>query len=264
MESEHLIYTKNEGIATMTFNRPDKLNAFTPEMYRRMVEIFKSIATDNEVRVFVITGTGRAFCVGADVKSLEQGFTRKPEDMPKDMAEAKGELLTVLLQKTNKPVIAAINGVTAGGGFEIACACDIRIASEKATFSTVFVRRGILPTLGSTYFLPRLMGVDKACELIWTGDLIDAKEAKNIGLVTRVVPHDELLTETQELALKMAKGPPLAISKAKQVIYTGLSMDLDSALDDVIREVAILSQSEDHREAVRAFLEKREPVFRGR
>jgi len=260
MDYEYLIYTNIDGVATMTLNRPEKLNAFTWGMYQGIVDIFEEVARDETVRVFVITGTGRAFCVGADVKSLEQGFAREP----RAKAESKSDLLSVLLQRMSKPVIAAINGVTAGGGLDVACACDIRIASERATFSSVFVRRGIIPTMGGTYFLPRLIGIDKACELIWTGDLIDAKEAERIGLITRAVPHEELEAATEELAVKLAKGPPLAISKSKEVIYKGLHKELESALEDVMREYVVLSQTEDHREALSAFLEKREPVFKGR
>jgi 2-(1,2-epoxy-1,2-dihydrophenyl)acetyl-CoA isomerase len=168
------------------------------------------------------------------------------------------------MQKMNKPVIAAINGIAAGGGLDAACACDIRIASDKATFSSVFVRRGIVPTMGGTYFLPRLVGVDKACELIWTGDLIDAREALRIGLVTKVVPHDELEAATEELAEKLAKGPPLAIARSKGMIYQGLDMELERAMDDIMEAWITLSRTEDHREALSAFLEKREPLFKGR
>lgn len=283
MAHEHLIYTKEEGIATLTMNRPGELNAFTWDMYQGMVDITKEVASDEDVRVLVLTGTGRAFCVGADVKSLEQGFSTRSTPAvnvgTKAGAETAGDgdsaaagitragvsnLLTVLLQRMDKPVIAAINGITAGGGLDVACACDIRIASEKATFSSIFVRRGILPTMGGTYFLPRLVGIDKACELIWTGDIIDAREAERIGLVTRVVPHEELEAATEELAVKLVKGPPLAISKCKGVIYRGLNIGLESAMEDVVREYAALSQTEDHREALTAFLEKREPVFKGR
>ena len=272
MDEEHLIYTKDEGIATLTMNRPKALNAFTWDMYRRIVDMLKDASSDEQVRVLVVTGRGRAFCVGADVKSLEQGFSTGPGTTADAGAKARNrasaggtsDLVPVLLQSMNKPVIAAINGVTAGGGLDTACACDIRIASEKATFSSVFVRRGLLPTMGGTYFLPRLVGIDKACELIWTGDIIDAKEAERIGLVTRVVPHEELEAAIEELAAKLVKGPPLAIAKAKRVIYEGLNVDLESALNDIMRAYAELSQTEDHREALTAFLEKREPVFRGK
>jgi len=266
MDYEHLIYTKEEGIATITLNRPQKLNAFTPAMYQGLSEIIEEVASDDDVRVLVITGKGRAFCVGADVKGLEQGLSKHQQApaQPEPSADMVRKILTVPLWGMDKPVIAAINGIAAGGGLDAACACDIRIASERATFSSVFVRRGIVPTMGGTYFLPRLIGVDKACEMIWTGDLIDAREAERIGLVTKVVPHDELEAATEELALKLVKGPPLAIAKSKRLIYSGLNTDLESALKDVIREYTVLSQTEDHREALRAFLEKREPVFKGR
>jgi 2-(1,2-epoxy-1,2-dihydrophenyl)acetyl-CoA isomerase len=266
MDYEHLIYTKEEGIATITINRPQKLNAFTSAMYQGLSEILDDVAGDNGVRVLVITGTGRAFCVGADVKGLEQGLPKRPQPyaQPEPSTDAVRKILTVPLQRMDKPVIAAINGIAAGGGLDTACACDIRIASDRATFSSVFVRRGLLPTMGGTYFLPRLIGIDKACELIWTGDLIDAWEAERIGLVTKVVPHDELEAATEELAAKLAKGPPLAIARAKKLIYDGLNMELESALRDIMREYTALSQTEDHREALRAFLEKREPVFKGR
>lgn len=266
MDYEHLSYTKEEGIATITLNRPQKLNAFTPAMYQGLSEIIEEVASDDDVRVLVITGKGRAFCVGADVKGLEQGLSKHQQApaQPEPSADMVRKILTVPLWGMDKPVIAAINGIAAGGGLDAACACDIRIASERATFSSVFVRRGIVPTMGGTYFLPRLIGVDKACEMIWTGDLIDAREAERIGLVTKVVPHDELEAATEELALKLVKGPPLAIAKSKRLIYSGLNTDLESALKDVIREYTVLSQTEDHREALRAFLEKREPVFKGR
>ena len=259
MDQDHLIYVKDSGIATLTLNRPKKMNAFTPSMHRGISAMIKDAANDDEVRVLVITGTGRAFCVGADVKSLEEGF----ESSIEDLAGAAPELLSVVLVRMRKPVIAAINGIAAGGGLDAACACDIRIASDRARFSSLFVRRGLVPTMGGTYLLPRLIGTDRACEMIWTGDMIDANEAERIGLVTRVVPHDELSPAVEELALKLASGPPLAIAGAKRLIYQGLSQDLDSALEDIMREYAALSQTRDHREALRAYLEKREPRFEG-
>ena len=266
MEHEHLIYTREEGIATLTLNRPQKLNAFTPAMYKGLSEILEEVAEDDGVRVLVLTGKGRAFCVGADVKGLEEGLENSPKPSAQlaSLTDTVRKILTLPMQRMDKPVIASINGIAAGGGLDAACACDIRIASERATFSSVFVRRGLVPTMGGTYFLPRLIGIDKACELIWTGDLIDAREAERIGLVTRVVPHDELEAATWELATKLVKGPPLAIASAKKLIYGSLDTDLESALKDVIEQYTALSQTEDHREALRAFLEKREPVFRGR
>jgi enoyl-CoA hydratase/carnithine racemase len=265
---DHLIYTKEDGIATITINRPEKMNAFTPPMYRGMARMIDDAASDGEVRVLVITGTGRAFCVGADVKSLVEGFQPGPDPDPEPLTDHGRDLLPLdllplPLRRMAKPVIAAINGIAAGGGLDTACACDIRIASDKARFSSVFVRRGLVPTMGGTYFLPRLIGADRACELIWTGDLIDAREAERIGLVTRVVPHDELNAAVEDMAHKLASGPPLAIAGAKKLIYRGLSQDLESALDDIMQEYSALCRTRDHREALEAFLAKREPRFKG-
>jgi len=266
MDYEHLIYSLEDGIAKITLNRPQKLNAFTTEMYQGLAAMIEAAEKDDAVRVLVITGTGRAFCVGADVKRLEKGLADRPKHIlpPEPTADMVSKILTLPLQRMEKPVIAAINGIAAGGGLDTACACDIRIASEQASFSSVFVRRGIVPTMGGTYFLPRLVGIDKACEMIWTGDIVDAREAERIGLVTRVVPHDELETAVEELALKIAGGPSLAIAQAKRLIYSGLNMDLESALIDVMRSYTTLGLTEDHQEALRAFVEKREPVFKGK
>jgi 2-(1,2-epoxy-1,2-dihydrophenyl)acetyl-CoA isomerase len=264
MEYEDIIYTKEEGIATLTLNRPDKMNAFTPGMSASIQRAVNDAAQDSEVRVLVITGTERAFCAGADVKAMAQQPNQSGGEERGRNPEAASVQLPVLLQKFQKPVIAAINGVAVGGGLDLACACDIRIASDRARFAEVFIRRGLIPAMGGTYFLPRLVGIDKACQLIWTGDMVDAREAERIGLVTMVVPHEELESATKELAEKLAKGPPLAIQLAKRVIYEGLEMDLESTLKYVGSAIQTLWQTEDHREGARAFVEKREPVFKGK
>jgi len=265
MDYQDIIYTKVEGIATITLNRPDRMNAFSPEMSASIYRAVEDSDKDKEVRVLVITGTGRAFCAGA--KSMAERASQPSAEVSPGERGVNPEVghvqLPVLMQRFRKPIIASINGVAVGGGLDLALCCDIRIASDKARFAEVFIRRGLIPAMGGTYFLPRLVGVDRACQLIWTGDMVDAKEAERIGLVTKVVPHEELESATRELAEKLAKGPPLAIQKAKEAIYKGLGMDLESTLRYVGSIVRELNKTEDHKEGARAFVEKREPVFRG-
>ncbi len=264
MEYQDIIYTKEGGIATITLNRPDRMNAFSSEMQESMYRAVEDAAKDDSVRVLVLTGTGRVFCSGADVKAMaEKANQPRGEEKVKE-PEARRVSLYVLVHKFEKPVIAAVNGVAVGGGLDLALACDIRIASDKARFAEVFIRRGLIPASGGAYFLPRLVGIDKACLLIWTGDMIDAKEAERVGLVTMVVPHEDLESATRELADKLAKGPPLAIQRAKRAIYEGLEMSLESTLEYIAPIIRELQGTEDHKEGARAFVEKREPVFKGR
>ncbi|MFH1031005.1 MAG: enoyl-CoA hydratase/isomerase family protein [Chloroflexota bacterium] len=262
MELPDIIYTKQEGVATMTLNRPEAMNAFGAKMRDSIAKVVKDASEDNEVRVLVITGTGRAFCTGADVKDMaeEVNTGRRGEEATRRFQFP----LPLTLWKFSKPTIAAVNGVAVGGGLDLALACDVRIASDKARFAQVFIRRGLIPVTGGTYFLPRLVGLDRALLLTWTGDMVDAKEAERIGMVTLVVPHDELETATRELAEKLAKGPPLAIQRAKRAIYEGLATDLDSAVNLAYSLSLDLWESEDHKEGTRAFVEKREPKFRGK
>ncbi len=263
MEYPDIIYTKENHIATITMNRPDKMNAFTPEMSDSLYRAFKDSDEDHDIRVIILTAVGRAFCAGADVKAMAQSFDIPGEKHKYDMHRSERINLHLLMQRCNKPIIGAINGVAAGGGLDLACACDVRIASDKARFAEVFVRRGMMPASGGTYFLPRLVGVDRACLMAWTGDMVHAEEAQRIGLVTMVVPHDELEMAVMDLAEKLAKGPPLAIQRTKRAIYEGLEMDLEETLDYIAPIINFLNQTEDHKEGARAFVEKREPVFRG-
>ena len=238
--------------------------AFSPGLSESIYRAVEDAAKDNEVRVLVITGAGRAFCSGADVKAMAERFNQPGREERRGQQEAGRVSLHVLMQQCEKPIIAAINGVAVGGGLDFACACDIRIASDQARFAELFIRRGMIPASGGTFFLPRLVGIDRACQLIWTGDMIDAKEAERIGLVTMVVPHEELESATRELAEKLAKGPPLAIQRSKRAIYEGLGMDLQSTLKYIAPIMKELQETEDHKEGARAFVEKRQPVFKGR
>jgi 2-(1,2-epoxy-1,2-dihydrophenyl)acetyl-CoA isomerase len=263
MES-HIIYAKEEGIAKVTLNRPEQMNAITPEMTQGLLAAIAEVKQDDSLRVLIITGAGRAFCSGADVKAMASKLDADPQAKWLGLLPAQLPPIPIALANLDKPTIAAVNGAAIGAGLDMALACDIRIASDRARFAEAYIRRGLMPATGGIYFLPRLVGIDRACELIWTGDMIEAKEAERIGLVTHVVPHEELAEATLDLATKLAKGPPLAIRMAKRAIYKGLSQDLESALEYVIPLARALHQTEDHAEGARAFLEKREPMFKGR
>ena len=263
MNQQDAIYTKAGGIATLTLNRPDRMNALSPGMFEGIYKAVEDVTKDSEVRVLVITGTGQAFCSGADVKALAENAGRPATVERERPTRTRHVPFAIQLQKCEKPVIAAINGVAVGVGLDLALACDIRIASDRARLTVGYIRRGMIPAGGATFFLPRLVGIDKACQLIWTGDMIDAKEAERIGLVTMVVPHDELQSTTKELAEKLAKGSPLAIQSAKHAIYEGLRTDLETNLEYTMAVRQQLLKSEDHKEGTTAFVEKREPVFRG-
>jgi enoyl-CoA hydratase/carnithine racemase len=263
MEQQDAIYTRSEGIATLTLNRPDKKNALTPAMFEGIYRAVEDVTKDDEVKVLVITGTGESFCSGADVKAMAENASKQVTTEERErQPRPRRVMFSVLLQKCPKPVIAAVNGVAVGVGLDLALACDIRIASDKARLTVGYIRRGMIPAGGATYFLPRLVGIDKACQLIWTSDMIDAKEAERIGMVTMVVPHDELESATRELAEKIAKGPPQAIQVSKRAIYEGLVTDLETNVEFTMNVRQELLKSEDFKEGTTAFVEKREPLFK--
>ncbi len=265
MEYEDIIYTKDQRVATIRLNRPQAMNAFSPRMMAEVSHAIEDVRDDPETRVLILTGTGRAFSTGADVKAMAEGrFFRDGDEGGRSTENGPGSNHALSLRNLDKPVIAAINGYAVGAGLDLTLSCDIRIASEQAKLAEVFIRRGLVPATGGIYFLPRLVGIDKACELIWTGDMVDAHEALEIGLVTKVVPHDELDDATHELAEKLAKGPPLAILAAKRAIYDGLGLTLEETFPYTSRINDKLSKTDDHKEGARAFVEKREPSFTGK
>lgn len=248
-----LIVTKKESVGTITLNRPEKLNGITLEMTGELMQATEQLARDSDVRVVVLTGVGRAFCAGGD---LAQGAVDLPKSrVAMDRTRDAGEVC-LNLRKMEKPAIAAVNGPAVGGGCNLALACDIIIASEKASFGEVFVRVGLHPDMGGSYFLPRLVGTAKACELIFTGKVIDAREAERIGMVNQVVPHELLETTVMDLARSLAKSSSVALGLSKRSIYQGMAMDLPSALEMEARAQAICVLSEDAKEGARAFLEK--------
>lgn len=255
---------KDEGIATLTFNRPEKMNAMTTEMWLRLREIIEDVRRDEETKVLVMTGSGNAFCAGSDVvKRLAARVAGEQRDATRrEKLEPVGYLAS-LINSMSKPIIGAINGVAAGAGISLALLCDIRIASEKARFGAAWVKIGLIPDLAATYLLPRTVGLDKALELMITGDVIGAREAERIGLVTRVVPDEDLLKVSTELARRIAQGPTIAIDFIKRAAYRGLFNTLDEQLDFESYAQNVCRGTEDHREGVAAFQEKRPPRFRG-
>ena len=258
MGNDAIILERSEGILQITLNRPHVLNALSMEMIEGLRTIMEDAKEDDEVKVLIITGAGDAFSSGADLTDVQASCGFVKEGCP------KAQKLVLSILDLEKPVIAAVNGYATAGGCELALACDIRIASETAKFGELFIRIGLIPGMIGVYLLPRLIGVARAKEFIFTGDIIDAEEAYRIGMVNRIVPVERLQDEAMEMAAKLAKGPLKAIGKAKSAIHRGLDSDLMGTLDHVAMVQNGLSDSEDHAEGVNAFLEKRKPKFTGR
>lgn len=263
MNWEHILLDKADRIATITLNRPEKLNAFGGLMRQELLEALEAVAGDPEVRVVIITGAGKAFCAGGDVTEFVSGSQQAlVKEIPSER-HAMGKAV-LAINAMEKPVIASVNGAAAGGGCNLALSCDIIIAGTKARFGQVFTRRGLHPDWGGIYFLPRLVGYAKAAELIFTGEVIDADEALKIGMINKLVPQEELASATRELAQKIAKNAPLPIAFAKRGLQNFHKWDLPQALDYESYTLEVLMKSEDVMEGFTAFLEKREPEFKGR
>lgn len=263
MAREDVMYTKENGMATITINRPQSRNAVSFEMHDYIKEALDDARNDDGVRTLVLTGADPAFCAGTDVKG---GMAPSAEYRMAQLARNTGERrLSWSFVDIAKPTIAAVNGVAVGMGAEFTIQCDIRIASEKARFGWIFPQRGLVPDTGAgTYLLPRIVGLSKALELNYTGEIIDAREALRIGLVTKVVPHDELMPTVREMADKINKGAPLSLRWSKQLIYRSMERDLETHAAFTSQLLGMAFQTEDHQEGVKSFLEKREPVFKGK
>ncbi len=267
MEFEQIIYEKRDGIATITLNRPERMNAFTPKMLDEWYAALQDAHLDDEVRAVILTGAGRGFCTGADVRG---GPLDGLMDRSRSLAENRNFLrdsvqrIPRLAALMEKPYIAAVNGAAVGAGMDMASMCDIRFAAETARFGMTYVRMGLVPGDGGCYYLPRIVGIARALDLIWTGRLIDAREALAMGYVSAVVPEDELMAYTWDYASKLAKGPAVAIQQAKRLLYRSLDLDVDAALDLAQQAMLICRSTEDAVEGPRAFAERREPQFKGR
>jgi 2-(1,2-epoxy-1,2-dihydrophenyl)acetyl-CoA isomerase len=248
-----------DGVLILTLNRPEALNSFTVEMKDDLFKALKDAARDREVRAIVLTGAGRAFSAGQDLKE-RQGA---------DVADLGTELrlrynpIILAMRRLEKPIVGAINGVAAGAGISIALACDIIIAADNATFIEAFSRVGLVPDTGSTWFLPRLVGNARAAEMFLTADPVDAATAERIGLINRVVPADKLMDEASALAARLAKSAPIALGLAKRALNRTYDMNLEEALDYEAQLQSVAGRSADHKEGVAAFVEKRPANFTG-
>ena len=259
---EHILIDQSVGIVKVTLNRPEKLNAFIGHMRRDLAEALEHAGSDRTVRVVIITGAGRAFCAGGDVGFMAELMHRGDSEEFARILGAGRRVITAVRAMT-KPVVAAVNGPASGAGCNLALACDLRIASTNASFSQSFLKVGLHPDWGGTYFLPRLVAPNKACEMFFLGDSIDAAEAMRLGILNQVVSPEELEAATQELAERLRAAPPLALAAAKQAVYMSQRADIEEMLryesDAQLRCFA----SDDGHEGVRAFLEKRDPKFTG-
>jgi 2-(1,2-epoxy-1,2-dihydrophenyl)acetyl-CoA isomerase len=262
MDQRHVLFTLDGRVGTITLNRPGKLNAFAGEMRQELAGVVGEATSDDRVRVVVITGAGRAFCAGADVAYLQDLITTGDWESARELVEVGAKVVSAIASLP-KPVIAAVNGPAAGGGANLALACDVRIASDRASIGQTFNRIGLHPDWGGTYFLPRLVGPAKALELMFTGDMIEAQEGLRLGLFNRVVPHERLMEETRALAERLAEKPPIALALAKQAVRRSFDATLQVMLDVELDHQSRCFTSEDAREGISAFLEKRAPVFRG-
>ena len=256
------LYEERDGVATITLNRPERLNALTFEVYRELTDTFAALRADEGVRAVIITGAGRAFCSGGDVRDIIGELQHRDTPGLLDFTRMTCELIRNI-RALPKPVIASLNGTTAGAGACIALAADLRMASEAAQIAFLFVRVGLSGAdMGAAYLLPRFVGFAKATELLYTGDFVSAAEAEHIGLYNRVVPADQLDIETRALAERLARGPAFALAMTKEMLNRELNVSFDTALEWEAHAQAICLQHPDFREAYEAFMEKRPARFK--
>jgi enoyl-CoA hydratase/carnithine racemase len=260
---QYIITRITDGIGTITLNRPDRLNSFEEVMREELVQATRETIGHPDVRAIVLTGAGRAFCAGADVDYMGEALDRKDYDSAMGLVLSGGEVVR-MLREAPQPVLASLNGPAAGGGANLALACDLRLASEHAAIGQVFHKIGVHPDMGGTYFLPRLVGPSKALELIWSAAMIPAERCLELGLVNRVVAHDQLAAETASWAARLAALPPIAAQAAKEAVYRSERSDLATMLELEAEIQLACFRSGDAEEGMAAFREKRVPEFRGR
>lgn len=268
MEYEAILYDVSERVATITLNRPERMNAFSGPLLAEWEDALRRSAEDEGVRAVIVTGAGRAFSAGADLQAT--GADDRVLMADKNAGERRNSLrysvhrVPQAVQYLDKPYIAAVNGAAVGAGMDMASMADIRIASDQARFGMSYVNVGLVPGDGGAWLLPRLVGVQQALELIWSGELFNAAKALEIGYVTKVVPHDMLMDEARAYALRLADGPPVAIQLAKRLVYRAMNQTFQEALETAQAAMTIVQSTEDSKEGPKAFREKRKAIFEGR
>ncbi|MCK9486227.1 MAG: enoyl-CoA hydratase-related protein [Dehalococcoidia bacterium] len=265
---EDVLYDVQDRIATITLNRPERMNSFSGPLLQEWEHAIRRSAEDDGVRVVIVTGAGRAFCAGADLRA--SGDEDRVLMADRNAGERRNSLrhsvhrVPQALQYLDKPYIAAVNGAAVGAGMDMASMADIRIASDGARFGMSYVNVGLVPGDGGAWLLPRLVGTQRALDLIWSGELFDAAAALEMGYLLKVVPHDDLMAETRAYAQRLAEGPPVAVQLAKRLVYRGMAQPFTEGLEAAQAAMTIVQSTEDSREGPRAFREKRAPQFEGR
>jgi len=259
-----VLHALADGVATITLNQPDKLNALSDAMVSEVVRLLGEFRNNDAVGAVVLTGAGKGFCSGADTGRMGANSDPVTPVSVKQRLQNGLQRIPLALAEFDKPVIAAINGVAAGAGLDLALMCDLRFMAAGARVAESYVRLGLVPGAGGAWYLPRVVGTAKALELLWSGDLVEAEEALRIGLVNRVVPDLHLRAETHAFAARIAKAPPLSVRLIKRAVYEGLTMNVKTGLELVSSYLSIARTSEDHTEAMAVFREKRAGQFHGR
>jgi len=259
---EHIQVSEGDGITTITLCRPERLNTFIGHMRRDLAEALEHAGSDRNTRVVILTGAGRAFCAGGDIAFMAELMQRRDSEEFSRILGAGRRVILAIRQMT-KPVIAAVNGPASGAGCNLALACDLRVASNTATFSQSFAKIGLHPDWGGTYFLPRLVTPNKACELFFLGEAIDAEEALRLEIVNQVVAPEDLESATLQLAERLRAAPPIALAAAKHAVYMSQAAELEEMLRYETEAQLRCFDSDDAHEGIHAFLEKREPRFTG-
>jgi enoyl-CoA hydratase/carnithine racemase len=263
--TQDLLVERANHVLTITLNRPDRLNAISQPMLRALSTELQQANVDRDVRAIVLTGAGRGFCAGLDLKAQDGGGDGsiqlgRPGYQMFDLHNSP----PMVINRMDKPIVCALNGAAAGYGMDLALGCDIRIASEHAKMGAVFAKRGVVPESGGCWYLPRLLGWAKAAEVAFLGDVLDAQKSLEMGLVNRVVKHEDLMPEAMKIATQIANNAPLAVQSTKRMMRLGLEESFEAAVDHIYLQLLPLSRSEDFKEGLSAFAERREANFQGR